>query len=446
MADLPISFVVDVQITRQASNITRSGFGVPLILGDNGSFGGELVREYSNIDEVGDDFATTDDEYVAALRIFGQSPRVNSLKIGIEGTRVAQVQTITFSADLIADNVVNGTVDGVALTATTFAVDHVTTMGVIAGKIQATAGVATATVGGVGNRVITVTAQAAGVPVSLTGFLVTLGVSQATAVVATTTANVGVQDFLAAIREEDDDWYGLIWTERSATQVLLAAAYIEAQRKIYFTVSSDAGIGSDVSTTDIAYLLEDRAYNRTSVWYNADPTDFADAAAMGKGFPYSPGTFTWHLKTLTGVVPDNLTTSFRTAALAKNANLYVTGQGVNMSITGTMASGLFIDEIRDVDWLQAQMEEGVFARLISLPRIPFTDGGIAIIENVMRGVLENAENVGVLADDPKYTVTVPRATEVSELDRADRLLPDLEFTGRLSGAIHKVTIRGVVTV
>ena len=119
----------------------------------------------------------------------------------------------------------------------------------------------------------------------------------------------------------------------------------------------------------------------------------------------------------------------------------------------------FIDIIHGVDWLQARMEERIFSRLVNLPKVPFTNAGIAIIENEIRAVLENGIRVGLLSPDPidptsddrkrrtqPYIITVPQATEVPVNDRAERHLTGITFEARVAGAVHKVTVQGIVTV
>jgi hypothetical protein len=107
---------------------------------------------------------------------------------GVRNVR-ATTATLTFSGVLITANVVglNVVINGVltALTATTFATDHATTMAAIATKIAAVSGVASATVSG--NTIIVV--GNANTDVRLTGITVTGGSTQATATVPYTSAD-----------------------------------------------------------------------------------------------------------------------------------------------------------------------------------------------------------------------------------------------------------------
>jgi len=93
-----------------------------------------------------------------------------------------------FSADLITANVINATVNGIAITPVTFATSHLATMNAIAAEIAALPNIASAVVGGASNRTITIMSDN-GTSITVTGFLVTLGASQAT--VATTNSAFG---------------------------------------------------------------------------------------------------------------------------------------------------------------------------------------------------------------------------------------------------------------
>nr|MDO8118666.1 DUF3383 family protein [Candidatus Sigynarchaeota archaeon] len=223
--------------------------------------------------------------------------------------------------------------------------------------------------------------------------------------------------------------------------------------KIFFTRSADANIYDSTSTTDVAAVLEDEERERTSVIFNEDNTDYIDGCLMGRGFPYAPGSITYKFKTLSGpVASTTLTGTERNAILDKNCNLYSYIAGVNMMEEGTMASGEFIDIIIGIDYLRARMAENIFGKLVNLPKVPYTDAGVAIIEAEIRAVLENAIKIGIIAPAPElfngkdYDVSAPKVADVSDNDKANRLLPDVTWQARLAGAIHKVIVVGHVQV
>lgn len=440
-----ISTVVDVTITTETTAVSRAGFGTILIVGSNanGTFdSGELVREYSSITEVAEDFSISDDEYKAANAAFAQDPSPETVKIGDQGTFVAEISTLVFNANLITGNSFNCTVNGTALGAVPFNTSNAQTLTDIATALQATSDIATAVSNG--TDTITVTAAVAGIPIVLDSILVTGGASQATGIQTVTTDNYGYAEAIADITEQDNDWYGLVITSRTEGHVKQAAAYIEAVTKIFGTTASDSDILDATTTNDIANYFEGLNYDRTFVFYNETPTTFPEAAWMGRCFPENPGAVTFKFKTLSGITASDLTSTQRSNLLDSNCNVLTEIGGIDITEEGTMASGQFIDVIRDIDWLHSRLEEEVYDALVNNEKIPYTDLGVAIIEGKVRGVLENAIKVGVLYS---YTLTVPLVADVSTVDRAARLLPDVTFTATLAGAIHRVTtINGTISV
>lgn len=117
-------------------------------------------------------------------------------------TPTRNTATLTGSGPLVASNVVNGKVNGVALTATTYASSHAATMAVIAGKIDAellAQGITAVTTVST-NNLITVAEDA---NVALTEFVVTLGAGQITYAATYTTADA-FRGVAAFIQKEPD--------------------------------------------------------------------------------------------------------------------------------------------------------------------------------------------------------------------------------------------------
>lgn len=71
---------VKVQILRDTKAVARLGFGTPLFIGETVKTA--RARSYANLEEVGEVYAETDEEYIAALGFFGQSPQPRELIIG----------------------------------------------------------------------------------------------------------------------------------------------------------------------------------------------------------------------------------------------------------------------------------------------------------------------------------------------------------------------------
>ena len=80
---LNLSDVVNVQVTISPLAVPRRNFGIPLFVGSSEVIDTyERIRQYSSLDQVGEDFLTTQDEYIAAKAFFGQNPQPNRAYIG----------------------------------------------------------------------------------------------------------------------------------------------------------------------------------------------------------------------------------------------------------------------------------------------------------------------------------------------------------------------------
>ena len=84
--------------------------------------------------------------------------------------------------------------------------------------------------------------------------------------------------------------------------------------------------------------------------------------------------------------------------------------------------------------------------MVNNPKVPYTDAGIAVIQSeVMRALALGVSNY-FLASDPSPVVTVPKAADVPPTDKANRILRNVKFQATLSGAIHVVVVRGIVSI
>jgi len=99
------------------------------------------------------------------------------------------LSTIVFDADLVTSNVINGDVNGVAISPVTFSTNHLTTMNLIKAELEGLDAVESATVGGSGNRTLTVVAAEDAVAVFLENWVVTLGAGQAGVTLSNTSSD-----------------------------------------------------------------------------------------------------------------------------------------------------------------------------------------------------------------------------------------------------------------
>lgn len=257
-----------------------------------------------------------------------------------------------------------------------------------------------------------------------------------------------IEEGLALIQNEDNSFYGVL-----ADQTVLGADaedladWVEAEKRFMILWSSDVNCYNALSVSDIAYKLKTEAMERTAVLYHAAPAsgnDYPDAAWMGEGFPFNPGTSTWAFKTLAGIAVDNI--GLKEVALkGKNCNFYESIGGVNITQEGKVASGEWIDIIIGTDWIEARLREAVYGTLVNNRKVPYDDNGITMEEGIVRGVLSEAANAGIIQAD-SIVVTVPKYADISQADKVARKLPAIRFTALYLGAFHAVSIDGTISI
>ena len=253
---------------------------------------------------------------------------------------------------------------------------------------------------------------------------------------------------LNAIANENNDWYGIVVDQSLVSSFADVASWVETAKKFAILWITDVNAYDPSKSTDLASVLKLANRNRSAVFWHATPAggaDYPDAAWMGEGFPYEPGTSTWAYKTLNGVTPDTLLASQETALKNKNCNYYMTVGGVSITQEGKVASGEYIDIIIGTDWIEARLREAVYSALVNNRKIPYDDTGIAMIEGLVKGVLNEAASKGILQAD-SIAVTVPKYADIPQADKLARKLPDVKFSALYQGAIHSVTINGTISV
>jgi hypothetical protein len=272
------------------------------------------------------------------------------------------------------------------------------------------------------------------------------------------TGNLGVTDStgepvttltsdLDAIAAADPDFYGVCVPDAaSAEQIEAVATWTESNERIYIAHTMDSGVPTS-AIDDIASTLRDNSFRRTHAQYQrTGHGDFPDAAMLGRMLPTEPGAATWEYKTLAGVPVDDPSATEKTYLADKNAGWYESLSGANVTRNSRMADGTFIDVVIFTDWLRVRIQERIAAFFIARDKVPYTDGSVEALKGEISAVLKLGIAVGGLAADPAPTVTAPKVADVPVADRENRHLPDIRFSARLAGAIHKATVRGVVSV
>jgi hypothetical protein len=422
--------IIEVQISRETTPVSRAGFNTPLFIGTHANFK-ERARVYTSIEALGEDFGPTSSVYTAAQRMFGQELRPSQIVIGRRQiaqftVSVTSVQNTTQYSMTISD------------TPYTYTSEAVATSTAIAAGLKASYDVSP-------HQGVTVTDNLDGTLTVASTVDWSLKVGDGLQSSAAPSTETWVEA-LQAVEAENSNWFGLTTETHIEADVLALAAAIEARKKIYGVSTQDAATKTSVDT-DLASKLKALGYDKTFVMFseNAD-SEYPECALMAYQLQEQPGSNTWAYKDLTGVTVSKLGGT----ATANLENKYVITfeeiGGARATTSGRMIGGEFIDVMVFALWLEARMTERIWFRLANSKKIPYTQAGATIIEAEIRAQLAEGVRVGGIAPAPQYQVFVPNVLELEPNLRASRVFEGITFEARLAGAIHKVKIRGTVTV
>jgi hypothetical protein len=263
----------------------------------------------------------------------------------------------------------------------------------------------------------------------------------------TATTNAGIATDLAAVLTADNDWFGLVLDSNGAAEVLAAAAWCESAKKMLGYTTSDQAHLSTGSVTAIGYSVKNAAYLYTfGMWRAkiATSDSWAVGALLGLELSKAAGASHFAFKTLAGQYTDALTDTQRQAIESYNLNHYTLLSDVGITYPGKVASGEWMDVVRDLASLRVDLQYDVAEAQIANDKLAFDDDGISVIGAKIRARLQTATDARILATSPKFVLNIPRATAVPSADRQARRLTGITFDARMAGAILGIRLRGRV--
>lgn len=434
--------IVSVDVSISGASLSKAGFGTILCAAHlpaavSAIWGPELVREYTDPGDMLSDaegFITSDRAYKMVAKAFQQSPKPKKVKVGRLTTN--HTQTIEFvPANLTVGFVYVGYIQDLRWTYTvaTATLESVCTGIAAAMNLLRVTG---CTVTGSATKVTAV--STAGLTLDYTGMSSALHVTDVT-------ADPGIADDLADIREADDDWYMLAVDGSSKAINKAVANYVESLNKIAALQSADYAILTN-ATDDVASELQALKMFRSGVWYNQDISANLAIAILASRSTAVPGSDTWANKALVGVVPSNTLTATQKAKLkTKGCNSYRTVAGTdNRTYGGNVAGGEFYDVVRFIDWFKNAAETNVYNVLVAAEKIGNTNEGYAILQGALETTLEQGVKVGGFK--PNSTSTeVPDESDETAFDTVTREFTGMTFAAKLVSAVHAVRITGKVT-
>lgn len=448
---MPLSDITSVTISLSGPTPSVAGFGVPLLMAYH--TGPNVLKSYASITEVVVDHAINTAAYDMALEAFAQSPAPPQVYIGKRTVGSTRTWVLTPTNLTVGYVYAFDLVDGATTTHVSYTVQNADTATTIVTGLKTSIGTPTGvTVGG--TATLTLTAAAAG-----NYFYLKNLPSMSDLLFADNTADPGIVTDITAVAAIDaTSWYGIALDSSSKAETEALAVWVEANEKLLVARNSDSACADmpTTSTTDVMAQTKTSAYMRTANILSANATgSYLDVAWMSQNFGKNPpGVVPWFYNTLAGPATDVLTSAQQHAVtgipsqgtLGKNGSVYVVQNNLNITLGGRVASGEWIDVIILRDVLKARLGEAIFGALKAAAdrgdKIPFTDSGIALVESAMRSVLGAQVKAGALAS---YTVTVPKAADVSASDKSNRLLSGIKFTAVIAGAVYATVLTGVLT-
>lgn len=248
---------------------------------------------------------------------------------------------------------------------------------------------------------------------------------------------------ISAIREENDNWYGMVSVSKTKADIVAISAVAETIKpgRLHFAITGDADVKNAVSE-NVAEVLSEAGYFRTALIFSSDTDVYANAGQCAY-LGYEPGSFTFNYKEIRGVKAEVLTAQQRQNLIDQKCQVQRTVSGLKRLVdSGMVSSGEWIDIMHGIDWMTARLSENIFAILASTPKVAMNDGGLAVLGTEMRRNLAIANSAPYNFINDDYTVFIPLAENISPVDKANRTVDGLTFEASPQGAIHIVKVRG----
>lgn len=441
-----IDQLVQIQITNATVAVAQQSFSIPLIMGPTNPGWSERLRTYSSpAAMLTDGYTISSPEYIYASAMAGQSIAPSVFKVGRRTAGASQVDIINVPGFVALSGSSSFTVNGNLITASSSTTQQ-SLLGTFATALTALSSLVT-------SAVVTGTGTSAVLTVTYVGGAVYTAVDAKIAVTNSTPGG-GLAGDLALAAAQDNTWYGVCCAGATDSDILNAAVWVEANKKLMVQSSATSAIAAS-GTSDVLSVLQASGYKRTAILYNpAGVTQGGDAAWLGSQLAQTPGANTWAYKTLAGVTADTLSDSARsniigvpTAGLTgKQGNIYTNVGGANITQMGMTASGQFIDITVGLDWLQAQLQTNLYSVLVNSSKVPYTDVGVTLLINQVKSAIDLGARNGLIDPASPITITAAKVSTVPQNQRAQRIAPTIYFTCRLQGALHAVLVKGTVTV
>lgn len=264
-----------------------------------------------------------------------------------------------------------------------------------------------------------------------------------------------------------DTWAGIAAKIETALQAASSTSptVTIVDGKFVFT-SETTGTNSNITITDgtagnVAFLdfIDKNITDTITVIDNPIPgqENHPEAGISGRKLANRPYQ-TWKWKRVNGVPAVDFNQTQLLTIRSNKTNSITEQKGVGFTNGGFTVDGSYIDITFSIDFIEDQMIVAILGVLLENEDVPLTDDGIAQQENAIRGVLDRMGGLGIIAnltDDSSdedreksdsgafiYKLQMPKRSDLSANDRANRILSGITFQYTVSGSQDEVEVEG----
>jgi hypothetical protein len=268
-----------------------------------------------------------------------------------------------------------------------------------------------------------------------------------------------------------DDWDGIATKIETALQLASATAptvaIVDGKIKITSATTGDAsgitiadGTAGNIPLLD--YIDDNIADMQTTIETAVPGADvFPECAHLGRKLGFEPYK-QWKWKKLNGIPAVDFNTTQLTTIRDDKCNTMTAQAGQIFTNGGFTVDGGYIDIQYSIDYLDGKLTNAVLSLYLTNESVGMTDGGLALLESVLRAELVNAGKLGIIAqltDDSSdedraksdnetymFKINVPKRSDIPTNDRANRKVTGLTFSFTVAGAQDEADVDGILEV
>jgi hypothetical protein len=405
---LPLSIIADVTIITASPQVAAPTFNSACIIGPSTaipSYGvNPRIRKYLSSTYstamVADGFSTTSPEYICAQIYFSQSPPPQSVYIGRQD--LTAIETASPTAGNAGINYKVGDIISVVQTGASNGQLSVTAINVSTGAVATLATI--------------VGEQGTGYSVA-TGLSTTGGSGTGLEVNVNTIGETALQASMVC-RSAQPKWYPFMVTDAAPTDHIAISAWaLSQQGTVYFGTDSETNVLNGVANNTFQQIYNASSKRTWMQWASTQSGLYPNqiyfvAAVMGQAMASNTqlanSAFTEKFSggvPLLGVVTEASLSVTQIANIegstpgqGPNGNLFLNyANAYNVLEQGTMmASGVFFDQVLNLDILGANIQYSVMNAITSLPKIPQTDPGQQVLIQAVENALNTSATTGFI--------------------------------------------------